>query len=99
MKTYQVLAAELAMLGLTEMAEEAEKGTYHDYLSPFPTPELRLVRDLAVVATKFPEKATEIMALRRRVIDGDFDASKEESDEWAKSPEGQETFSKLLRKE
>jgi len=29
------------------------------------------------------------------VIDGEFDASKEESDAWAASPEGQETFRQL----
>jgi hypothetical protein len=39
------------------------------------------------------------MALRRRVINGDFDASKEESDEWAESPEGQDTFKKLIEGE
>jgi hypothetical protein len=30
-----------------------------------------------------------------RVKDGDFDASKEESDAWAASPDGQETFRQL----
>jgi hypothetical protein len=38
------------------------------------------------------------MRLRRRVIDGEFDASGEEGDEWAASPEGQETFRKLVDK-
>jgi hypothetical protein len=99
MKTYQLLAAELKGLGLDEMAAEAEKGMYHDYLSPHPTPAINLVRDLAVISTRYPEKATEIMALRRRVINGDFDASKEESDEWAESPEGQDTFKKLIEGE
>jgi hypothetical protein len=96
MRPHQILASELRNLGLTEMADEADQGTYHDFLSPFPMPELRLVRDLATIATKYPEKATEIMAIRRRVIDGEFDATTEESEEWAESQDGQDTFNKLI---
>ena len=33
--------------------------------------------------------------MAQRVIAGEFDASKEESDEWARSPEGQETLGLL----
>jgi hypothetical protein len=98
--TKDVLAKELRNLGLEEMATEAERGEYHDFLSPFPFPEMRLVRNLASEATKYPDEAkqAEIMALRRRVMDGEFDASTEESDQWASSPEGQETLSSLIPK-
>jgi hypothetical protein len=96
MKTYQKLAAELRTLGLDDMAKEADEGMYHDYLSPHPMPEMKLVHDLAVIATKYPDKATDIMALRRRVINGEFDADRAESDEWAKSKEGIEAFRKLM---
>lgn len=98
-KTYDQLAAELRKLGLDSMADEAAKGMYHDFLSPYPLPEMRLVRDLMLEHTKYGDdeaKRVAIMALRRRVADGEFDASKEESDEWAASPEGQETFRKLV---
>jgi hypothetical protein len=37
--------------------------------------------------------------IRQRVIDGEFDATSEEGDEWAQSPDGQETFRKLLEDE
>ncbi len=33
--------------------------------------------------------------LAQRVLDGEFDATREESDAWAASPEGQETFRQL----
>lgn len=97
--TKDKLAAELRTLGLEEMAASAEKGEYHDFLSPFPFPELKLTKDLSTAATKFEdeEKQAEIMAFRRRVIDGEFDASPSESDDWAESPEGLETFQKLMK--
>jgi hypothetical protein len=99
MKTYEALAEELRALGLSEMAAAAQAGMYHDFLSPYPLPEMRLVRDLAVEATRDPAKAAGIMALRKRIINGDFDASKEESDEWAASPEGQDAYRKLTERE
>jgi hypothetical protein len=37
--------------------------------------------------------------LRQRVINGDFDASSEESEAWAESEEGQDTFRRLINKE
>ena len=65
------------------MAKQAEADQYHDFLSAFPFPELRLVRDLAVEATKYDDdhsaERTAIMALRKRVIDGEFDATQAES--------------------
>lgn len=90
MHTKDKLATALNQIGLTEMAEKAANGYYHDFLSPLSTPELQLVYDLKEAGTD------EAMALRQRVIDGDFDASKEESDEWAASPEGQAAFSALV---
>jgi len=95
--TKDQLAEALCALGLQEMASKASSGWYHDYISPLPTPTITLVDDLAVAASKSPN-SEQIMALRRRVMDGDFDASTEESDEWAKSPEGQDAFSRLTRK-
>ena len=81
-----------------DMIQRAVDGHYHDYLSPLTFPEMQLVADLRELAS-FPATPTASRPLLRdmaqRVIDGEFDATKEESDAWAKSPEGQETFRQL----
>ena len=95
--TKDLLAAELRKVGLDDMADHAADGYYHDYLSPLATPELQLVEDLALASALNPNHEQDILKLRRRVINGDFDATKEESDEWANSPEGQEAYRQLIR--
>lgn len=92
--TKDKLAEELRKAGLCEMAERAAGGYYHDYLSPLDMPEMALVCDLEKAANKSPKpwRYQQIMALRRRAINGDFDASMEESDDWARSAEGQDSF-------
>jgi hypothetical protein len=86
--TKDILAAALTEAGLTEMAAKAATGYYHDFLSPLDLPTVTLADDLAKAGA---------WALRQRVINGDFDASREESEEWAASPEGQETMAELTR--
>ena len=81
------------------MVSRAAQGYYHDYLSPLTFPELQLAKDLAGQAARHPPgsaKAVALRQLRQRVINGDFDASKAESDAWAASPEGQQAFRDLL---
>jgi hypothetical protein len=89
--TKDKLAAALTEIGLTKMAGRAAKGYYDDFLSSLATPTIQLVNDLAKAGTPAA------MALRQRVMDGDFDASREESEAWAASPEGQETMAELTR--
>lgn len=91
MHTKDKLAAALRAIGLNEMADKAATGYYHDFLSPIELPEIQLINDLGIAGTP------EAMALRLRVINGDFDASKEESDEWAASEDGQIAFNKLIK--
>ena len=91
MHTKDFLARELRAANLHDMADKAAEGFYHDYLSPLATPDLQLEADLRAAGTPAAE------ALRQRHLNGEFDASDEESDEWAKSPEGQETFAELMR--
>lgn len=96
--TSEKLAVELDKLGLTEMAARARADHYHDYLSPLDFPELTLVQDLqnaAEVAIE-PGRKSKIYALRNLCISGEFDASAEESDAWAASPEGQETLAEFF---
>jgi hypothetical protein len=97
--TKDKLADALRGVGLHDMAEQAGDGFYHDFLSPLAMPEMQLIRDLThAMNERDPDAGQEIAKLRKRVIDGDFDASPEEGDEWAKSAEGRETFSMLVRK-
>ncbi len=93
--TKDKLAGALREAGLEEMAKKAEAGYYHDFLSPLDAPCLQLMQDLREVSANNP-KVPELM---RRHCNGEFDASKEESDEWAASLEGQDTFRRLFRKE
>lgn len=76
MHTKDILAAELNKAGLGSMAVLAAQGYYHDFLSPLATPCLQLAADLAAAGTPAA------LALRERHLNGEFDASKEEGDEW-----------------
>jgi hypothetical protein len=96
MHTKDKLANALRDVGLTEMADRAATGWYHDFLSPLDAPCITLVNDLAVAAQRSNNEA--VMGLRKRVMNGDFDASREESDDWAASPEGRDAFSKLTKR-
>jgi hypothetical protein len=89
MHTKDFLAQELRKAGLDEMADKAATGYYHDYLSPLDTPCLQLASDLVRAGTP------QALALRGRHLRGEFDASKEESDEWMKSPDGQAALEQL----
>lgn len=67
-------------------AKRAETGEFDDYADTYVCPITQLYNELTAAGfTKFAG----------RVADGEFDATKEESDEWAMSPSGQETLSKL----
>lgn len=92
MHTKDFLARELRAAGLEAMALEAEKGIYHDYLSPLDDPAMQLDRDLVECIWAGNEAAKD---LRRRHHNGEFDASAEESDDWARSPEGRAVFALL----
>lgn len=89
--TKDILARVLRKAGLHEMADKAEAGHYHDFLSPLPYPELELDRDLIEAGTPAA------LAIRERHHAGEFDASLEESDDWIRSPEGQSALAELSR--
>lgn len=90
MKTRDKLAAELRKVAAIAtphnaakyeaFAKRAETGEFDDYGSKYACPITQLHGELhAAGFTKFAA----------RVADGEFDATKEESDEWARSPEAQ----------
>lgn len=103
MRTRDKLAAELRKVAeqagpanaarYEAFAKRAETGEFDDFAIPsdaaYACPILQLHGELTRAGfTKFAA----------RVANGEFDATKEESDEWAMSPDGQETF-KLLSPE
>ena len=93
MHSKDFLAQELRRAGLDAMAVEAEKGMYHDYLSPLTFPDLQLDADLVEAIHAGNEAAKD---LRRRHHNGEFDATLEESDEWAESEDGKHAFQMLI---
>lgn len=91
MHTKDFLAQELQKAGLSDMAKAAATGYYHDFLSPLDFPCQQLERDLRAVGTPEAE------AIRQRHLNGEFDASLEESEEWAMGEEGQAAARSLLK--
>lgn len=85
------LADALREAGLPAMAEVAATGFYDDYLSPHADNMAHLLADLMDAGT------VPALSLRQRVINGDFDGTLEESEAWAKSPEGRAAFRALMR--
>ena len=97
MKTRERLASELrkvaAVVGTPgssqkyeAFAKRAETGEFDDYADTYVCPITQLYSELIAAGfRKFAE----------RVANGEFDATKEESDEWARSPSGQEAAKQL----
>ena len=90
MHTKDRLAHELRSIGLIEMAARAEHGRYDDFLSSSATPLTDLVNELRNWGT------AKSLAFAKRVIEGEFDATNEEAEAWAASPDGQETIAKVI---
>ena len=86
--TSEKLAQALEVAGAPqEMIDKARAFYYDDYKSELAMPTVQLVIDA---------KAHNLSEIAERAINGDFDGTKEESDEWAKSPDGQETFAQIF---
>lgn len=96
MKTRDKLASELRKVASVAQPHNAEKyeafarraetGEFDDYADTYVCPVTQLYTEL--IACGFTKFAA-------RVADGEFDATKEESDEWARSPSGQEAAKQL----
>jgi hypothetical protein len=95
MKTRDRLAAELRKVGVMSarhgaqyeaFAKRAETGEFDDYADTHVCPITQLYTELTAAGfTKFAA----------RVAHGEFGATKEESDEWMRSPSGQEAARQL----
>ena len=96
MKTRAKLAAELRKVAAeagTEnaakyeaFATRAETGEFDDYADTYVCPITQLYTELVKEG---------LIKFAARVANGEFDATKEESDEWARSPSGQEAAKQL----
>lgn len=96
MRTREKLAAELrkvAAIASSEnaakyeaFAKRAETGEFDDYADTYVCPITQLWTEL---------KDAGFNKFAGRVANGEFDATKEESDEWARSPSGQEAAKSL----
>lgn len=90
MDSKQKLAAALEEAGAPRtMIEEARSGRYSDYDSESATPCTDLVRD----AKRFG-----LRDIERRAKKGEFDATQEESDAWARRMAGDPEVGPILRK-
>ena len=90
MHTKDFLASELLKADLPEMSRKAATGYYHDYLSPLAMPCQQLAIDLKAAGT------VKAMSLLARHMNGEFDASAKESEDWANSQDGREAFASLI---
>lgn len=96
MRTRDKLAAELRKVAeiasadhaakYAAFAKRAETGEFDDYADTYVCPITQLYTEL--IAAGFTKFAA-------RVANGEFDATKEESDEWARSPSGQDAAKQL----
>ena len=98
--TSQKLADTLRAAGFEILAQRAEADEFHDFLTPHALPDLLLDQELVAIIKDESRKPLERQAatyIRMRHHNGEFDASKEESDDWAASPEGQDAFNRLVK--
>lgn len=86
--TTERLARALAGEGAPEwMVNKARAGYYDDFKSPLATPEMQLYKDA---------RDNGLDSIAEGVLDGQWDATREESDAWAESPEGQAVIAELM---
>ena len=82
MKTPERLATALEAAGApADMIARAREGHYDDYLSPLAMP----IHALAIEA-----REAGLTDIAQRAIGGEFDATVEEADAWARSDEGRD---------
>jgi hypothetical protein len=89
--TKDKLARALRDIGEHAMADKAATGYWHDFLSPLATPHIDLVAKLAALRTPAATRLAEA------VMNGAFDASPEEAEDWEHTPEGQQLVKVMAR--
>lgn len=98
--TTEYLGRVLGELGLDDMAARAREGHFDDFNAPADVADgrelMRLVAELRIVARDRPDLADPIERVENGVRHGEFDATKQESDRWAASKDGQDTMRALV---
>jgi hypothetical protein len=89
----QVLHDALRDAGFLDLASRAAAGEWNDYFGTHAMPQHDLIH--ALRARRNARNTEVVEGLVRRIMDGDFDGTREESEEWARSPEGRATFNEL----
>lgn len=90
----QILHDDLIEAGLPHLAERAAASEWNDYFADSAAPQhdlIDILRAEVVIANVVRKR------LIANVIDGKYDGTRAESDEWAASPEGQGVFRSLLK--
>jgi hypothetical protein len=87
-----ILAADLRAAGLDELASLAELSEWNDYFGESAMPQMELIAAINAQDHVSPAVRKELV---ENVMDGKYDGTKAESDEWARSPEGRATFDQL----
>jgi hypothetical protein len=99
--TNEYLGRVLDALGAQTMAVNARAYHYDDYFCPPEVDDgmnmIRLRRDLLDWARHSPRaNDRRVKEVADAVVHGEFDGTKAESEAWAASPDGRETFRELL---
>lgn len=82
------LALALEDFRYLDLAARARRHEFHDFLSPH-------AMNFHVLVAELKKRGRKAQPLIDRVIDGEFDAPKAESDEWARSAEGKAVLDEL----
>jgi hypothetical protein len=100
-QTPTYLGRVLDELGFSNMARRAREGHFDDYFAPPEVADgmeiLRLYNELrGKLQVVRKADRPRIVAVMEAIKTGEFDATKEESDRWAASKDGQDTMRMLL---
>ncbi|HSU37134.1 MAG TPA: hypothetical protein VLJ88_15870 [Propionibacteriaceae bacterium] len=90
----QILHDDLLEAGLQHLAARAAAGEWNDYFGDDAMPQHALIavlRDEVVIANVVRKQ------LIQNVIDGKYDGTRADADEWAASPEGQAVLGELIQ--
>jgi hypothetical protein len=90
-KLYEALRA----ADLPDLAERAKAGEWNDFFGRHDAPQHHLIAQLEKRIPRRQDPET-IQGVIQQVIDGEFDGTKAEADEWAASEEGQAIFRELM---
>jgi len=89
-----ILYEDLIEAGLPHLAYRAARGEWNDFFGIHTLPQMALMGTLRAEV-----KIASVVRKRLidNVIEGKYDGTKEESDEWGASEEGQEIFRQLMK--